>query len=50
MGPTMLLRATCAPLNHYFILKTFLKKFNTSFKKKLNFFNTIMLKCILKSM
>jgi hypothetical protein len=52
LGPTTQLGATCAPLDHYFILEIFLESFNTSFKKTLKvlkvFLNTIMLRCLLK--
>jgi hypothetical protein len=34
-GPTTLLGATCAPLNHNFILEIFLKYFKYVFKKNL---------------
>jgi hypothetical protein len=39
MGPTMLLGATRAPLNHYFIFRILKENFNTSFKKHLKFEN-----------
>jgi hypothetical protein len=53
MGPTMLLRATCAPLNHCFILTIFLihlsKKyiFPNKYIFPKTFLNNIMLRCIL---
>jgi hypothetical protein len=37
-GPTTLLRATCAPLNHYFIFKIFLESIWYVFQKILKFF------------
>jgi len=51
-GPTTLLRATCAPLNHYFIPRIFLEFLKYVFQKNMNLvknLNTIMLRCILKN-
>jgi len=49
VGPTTLLGAACAFLNHCFIFKIFLEFFNTFKKKNLqSFLNTIILRCILK--
>jgi hypothetical protein len=51
-GPTILLGASHAPLDHYFILKIFLESFKHVFQKNMkflkSFFNMIMLRCILK--
>jgi hypothetical protein len=42
MGPSMLLRATCAPLDQYVFKK--IKYFKSVFQKTIK--NTIMLRCI----
>ncbi len=51
-GPTTLLRATRAPVNHYFILRIFIDFFKYIFKKYIKIqkknLNIIMLKCTSK--
>jgi len=47
-GPTTLLRAARAPLDHYFLLRILLIRLSKKYLKSLKFFNTIMLKCIFK--
>jgi len=49
MGPTMILGATCAPLDHSFILRIFKEFFEYVFQKTLKIFKflKILLRCIL---